>query len=164
MITQEARELMTSDDLKIIKERFTLRSSDKWANYFTCNDSNVILCQMLEAYTPINEFKAMLERKITLIEEFGCDKFIFDKRSINGFHQPSMEWYYLEWKVKMYEQYGLSVHRKLFTEETWFRKAVQAGRASIRKKDPGSIVHTLDIKIVESFRQGLDSDEGEIYG
>ncbi|MGF1532453.1 MAG: hypothetical protein ACFCUI_02020 [Bernardetiaceae bacterium] len=156
---------MTPEDLKVIQERFTLKHEDEVSRIYTGNDSNVIICQMLQSYTEIDNFKAMLYKKAELIEQYGCDLFVFDKRSIRGFHQPSMEWYYLEWKPEMYRRFGLRVHRKLFTTETWFLKCIEAGRAEIKRRDPGSIVHTMDITIVDTIAQAIDPKfAGRKYG
>lgn len=147
--------MMTQEDLKIIDERFSERYSDEFGKIYTALDSNIIICELLLPYIPIDSFMALLKQQMTIIEMYGCDKFIFDKRAIRGFHQPSMEWYYLTWKVEAYQKYGLSKHRKLFTDEEWFLKCIEAGRAQIKQKDPGSIVHTLDIKVCQTLEEAV---------
>ena len=149
--------MMTPDDLKLIEERFSERFSNEWGTMYVCNDSNVIICSILQSYTPIDDFMSLLRQQAMLIETYGCEKFIFDKRAIRGFHQPTMEWYYLTWKVEMYQKYGLMTHRKLFTDEEWFLQCIKAGRAAIKKKDPGSIVHTFDIKVCKTLQEAVDS-------
>jgi len=149
--------VMPQEDQKIINERFSERYSDEFGKIYTANDSNTILCVVLQAYTPIDDFMNLLKQQMTVIDMYGCDKFIFDKRAIRGFHQPSMEWYYLTWKVEAYKKYGLSKHRKLFTDEKWFLRCIEAGRDQIRQKDPGSVVHTLDIKVVKDYAEALES-------
>ncbi len=149
--------MMTQEDLKLIEERFTERYADTYAKIFTANDANTIICELLLPYTPIDKFMGVLQKKAQLIQAYGCDKFVFDKRAIKGFHQPTMEWYYLEWKVEMYHKYGLSVHRKLFSNEDWFLKCIEAGRAEIKRKDPGSIVHTFDIKVCQTLEEAVNS-------
>jgi hypothetical protein len=149
--------MMTPDDLHLINERFTERYSDEFGRIYTANDSNTIICELLLPYTPIDDFMNLLKQQMFLIEMYGCDKFVFDKRAIRGFHQPSMEWYYLTWKVDAYRRFGLAKHRKLFTNEEWFLKCVEAGRAQIRQKDPGSIVHTLDIKVCQTLAEAVNT-------
>ncbi len=156
--------MMTPEDKKVLEERFTLRHEDSVSRIYTSNEANTIICEVLESYTEIEDFKAMLKKKAELIEEYGCDRFVFDKRAIRGFHQPTMEWYYLEWKPEMHRRFGLRVHRKLFTDEVWFLKCLQAGRAEIKRRDPGSIVHTMDIKVVQSIEESIDPKvEGITY-
>lgn len=148
---------MTVEDNKILEERFTERYADNFGRIYTCNDANTLICELLMPYTPIEQFMGILQKKAQIIQNYGCDKFIFDKRAIRGFHQPSMEWYYLEWKVEMYHKFGLAVHRKLFCNEEWFLKCIEAGRAEIKRKDPGSIVHTLDIKVCKDLEEAVNS-------
>lgn len=143
--------MMTPNDMDILEAQFSQRYEGEYGKIYTANEQNVIICEITKPYVPIDGFMALLKEKAKHIEDFGCDKFIFDKRELRGFHQPSMEWYYLTWKPEMYQKYGLAVHRKLFTTEDWFRKCIQAGRAEIKRKDPGSIVHTLDIQVKESL-------------
>ncbi len=149
--------MMTVEDNKILEERFTERYADNFGRIYTCNDANTLICELLMPYTPIEQFMGILQKKAQIIQNYGCDKFIFDKRAIRGFHQPSMEWYYLEWKVEMYHKFGLAVHRKLFCNEEWFLKCIEAGRAEIKRKDPGSIVHTLDIKVCKDLEEAVNS-------
>lgn len=147
--------MMTQDDLQLLNERFSERYSDEFGRIYVGSDSNIIICEILQPYVPIDDFMNLLKQQMTIIDMYGCDKFIFDKRAIRGFHQPSMEWYYLTWKIEAYKKYGLSTHRKLFTEEPWFRKCVDAGRKQIKEKDPGSIVHTFDIKVCDTLKEAV---------
>jgi hypothetical protein len=149
--------LMQGEDLKVLQERFNLQYEGEYGNMFVGKDSNLIICEMTQAYTPIEDFMSLLEQKRELIKKYGCEKFIFDKRAIKGFHQPSMEWYYLTWKVDMYNNFKLAKHRKLFTTDGWFLKCIEAGRAEIKRKDPGSIVHTLDIKVCKDLKDAIES-------
>lgn len=148
-------DVMLQEDQKLLMERFTERYSDQAGKIYTCNDSNIILCKLLQAYTPIDDFMNLLKQQMTIIEMYGCEKFIFDKRAIRGFHQPSMEWYYLTWKVEAYKRFGLEKHRKLFTKEEWFLKCIEAGRAQIKLKDPGSIVHSFDIQVCDDLADAM---------
>lgn len=148
--------MMTQEDLQLLNERFSERYADEFGRIYVGNDSNTIICELLQAYIPIDDFMSLLKQQMTIIDMYGCDKFIFDKRAIKGFHQPSMEWYYLTWKVEAYKKYGLSKHRKLFSSEPWFLKCIEAGRAQIKQKDPGSIVHTFDIQVCDSLQEAVN--------
>lgn len=149
--------MMTYDDQALIQARFTEQFANDFGKIYTCNDANIIICELTKAYVPIDEFMNVLKKKAEIIEKHGCEKFIFDKRELRGFHQPSMEWYYLTWKPEMYRKFGLSKHRKLFTTEEWFLKCIQAGRNEIKRKDPGNIVHTLDIKVCQTLDEAVES-------
>ncbi len=149
---------MTQDDLNAMREYgFQLLYEDGTGKIYYSPQSQVFICEIIKAYMPIEEFKNLLMQKARLLKEHPCQKFIFDKRAIRGFHQPSMEWYYVVWKPKMYEKFGLSVHRKLFTTELWFRKCVEVGRSTIKQKYPDSVCHQMDIQVKESIRDAIQS-------
>lgn len=149
--------MMTAEENLLLETRFSERYKDHYGIIYTCDDSNIMLCELTQPYTPIDDFMKLLRQMMIVIEMYGCQKFIFDKRAIRGFHQPTMEWYYLTWKVEAYNKFGLRVHRKLFPQEEWFLKCIEAGRAAIKRKDPGSIVHTFDIKVCQSLEEAVNS-------
>lgn len=149
---------MTNDDRRVMQEQgFVTQYEDQTGKIYVSQQTQIFICEILLPYMPIEDFKNLLLQKGLLIKKFGCRKFIFDKRAIRGFHQPSMEWYYAVWKPKMQEKFGLSVHRKLFTNEEWFRKCVEVGRAEIRRKYPASTVHQMDIKMCETMREAINT-------
>ncbi|MCC5945563.1 MAG: hypothetical protein JJT94_11565 [Bernardetiaceae bacterium] len=150
--------MMTHDDLQALQEYgFQLKYEDSTGKIYVSSQKEMFICEIKEPYMPIEDFKNLLIQKGLLMKEYPCRKFIFDKREIRGFHQPSMEWYYSVWKPKMQEKFGLSVHRKLFTKEAWFRKSVEAGRAEIRKKYPDSPCHQMDIQVSETIREAINN-------
>jgi len=116
--------------------------------YFKCfrdEEKNFLICETQTTYLPVEEFVDFFEKMTPIIKEYQISKFIFDKRSLRAFHQPTMEWYFVEWKQKLME-FGLTVHRKILPEEGWFKKAVEAGRSSIEKSHPEFPFDKLDIQ------------------
>lgn len=147
---------MTQDDLSAMQEYgFQELYADSIGKIYYSSQTQIFICEIIKPYMPIEEFKNLLLQKARLLKNYPCQKFIFDKRDIRGFHQPSMEWYYVVWKPKMYEKFGLSVHRKLFTSEVWFRKCVEVGRNVIKEKYPDSLSHQMDIQVKESIREAI---------
>lgn len=54
------------------------------------------ICTVNAAYMPMAEFQALFEIAGELVRKEGLTKFIFDKRKLIAFHQPSMDgitWY-----------------------------------------------------------------------
>jgi hypothetical protein len=90
-----------------------------------------------------------------IIADQGIRKFIFDKRSLRAFHQPSMEWYFVVWKQEMYHKWDLRQHRKILPVESWFQKCVEAGRSQIEQKYPNHIFNDLDIRYTSSIDEAL---------
>jgi hypothetical protein len=116
-----------------------------------------VLCEARSDYIPIEEFKELFYKNSEAIEKVEGTKFIFDKRSLKAFHQPSMEWYCVEWKKEVYERYGLQVHRKILPDEVWFQRAVEAGLHDIRQQYEDHPLDSLDIAYVGSVDEALRS-------
>lgn len=114
-----------------------------------------VLCEARSDYIPVEEFKELFYKNAEAIEKVGGKKFIFDKRCLRAFHQPSMEWYCVEWKKEMYERFGLEVHRKILPEEEWFQRAVEAGLQDIRQQYEDHPLDLLDIAYVDSIEEAL---------
>lgn len=81
------------------------------------------LIQADTSYIPIEQFKEIFEFMEGMIREKKITKLIFDKRKLRVFHQPSMEWYFVEWKEKM-AAYGLVNHIKILPDDKVFAKAL----------------------------------------
>lgn len=128
--------------------------STRFADVGYSRDKGIIMCVLKEAYIPIARFKETFNEIEKLAAEGGFSKFIFDKRSLRAFHQPSMEWYFIEWKKTVY-QYGIDKHRKILPAEEWFSKMVEIAKHQILEKYPDNIVHLLDIQYCNSIEEAL---------
>jgi hypothetical protein len=129
---------------------FEVRDARVYANH----KKGMIICELMTDYIPIDDFKDVFNEISRIVENGKFEKFIFDKRSLRAFHQPTMEWYFLNWKNKMLE-FGLSKHRKILPEEKWFEKMVMIAKDQIIKNNPDNIIHLLDIKYCESIEEAI---------
>jgi len=129
---------------------FEVRDARVYANH----KKGMIICELMTDYIPIDDFKEVFNEISRIVENGKFEKFIFDKRSLRAFHQPTMEWYFLNWKNKMLE-FGLSKHRKILPEEKWFEKMVMIAKDQIIKNNPDNIIHLLDIKYCESIEEAI---------
>jgi hypothetical protein len=129
---------------------FEVRDARVYANH----KKGMIICELMTDYIPIDDFKEVFKEISGIVENGKFDKFIFDKRSLRAFHQPTMEWYFLHWKNKMLE-FGLSKHRKILPEEKWFEKMVMIAKDQIIKNNPDNIIHLLDIKYCGSIEEAI---------
>ncbi|NJO02305.1 MAG: hypothetical protein HC880_12000 [Bacteroidia bacterium] len=153
---KEKSSMMTQDDIQAMREYgFQLLYEDGIGKIYYSTQISVFICEIVKEYIPIERFKNLLMVKAQMLKQHPCKKFIFDNREIRSFHQPSMEWYYIVWKPKMYEKFGLSVYRKLFTTELWFRKCIEVGLIKIKQSHPDNISHQLDIQVKESIREAI---------
>ena len=118
-------------------------------------DIKTIVCELKAEYVPIEHFKDTFYKVSELVEAGNNYKFIFDKRSLRAFHQPSMEWYYIVWKKDMYQK-GLKVHRKILPDEPWFKKSVSIAKDQISRENKDSVIDKLDIKYCDSVEEAIE--------
>lgn len=118
--------------------------SSNFAELFAFN-STTIVAFATSSYIPIDEFKQLFNEVGKHVKEKGFKKLIFDKRNLQIFHQPSMEWYFVDWKEEMYD-FGLTQHRKILPKDPVFRECVKLGREKINQKYPNAKFHEMDIK------------------
>jgi hypothetical protein len=139
----------------IIEENnFKLEFEFRYAKVYANSEKGMIICELLTDYIPIDDFINTFNQISAIVEAGKYEKFIFDKRSLRAFHQPSMEWYFLNWKNKMLEL-GLKKHRKILPEEKWFEKMVMIAKEQILKNNPENIIHLLDIKYCDSIEEAI---------
>src|SRR5688572_22596218 len=74
-----------------------------------------LLVTATATYIPIDQFKSIFNEITHWAEHFKIRKLIFDKRQLTVFHQPSMEWYFVDWKERMYDS-GLTRHVKILPQ------------------------------------------------
>ena len=138
-----------------VTDNFLVLSQARFADIFYQEATGTILCVLKEEYVPIKHFKDTFAQITALIEGNPVyTKFIFDKRVLRAFHQPSMEWYFIEWKTQMLD-HGLYQHRKLLPEAAWFRKSVEIARNQILNNFSDQVKAKLDIRYCESIEEAM---------
>lgn len=133
---------------------YELMLEGRYAKVYSSKEAGIIICELLADYIPIDDFKGTFNQIYDAIEKGEYRKFIFDKRSLRAFHQPSMEWYFLDWKAKMLEK-GVNQHRKILPAEKWFEKMVMIAKEQIIKNNPDNIIHLLDISYCDSIEEAI---------
>lgn len=133
---------------------FEIVIEERYAKVYENKEKGIIICELLTDYVPIEDFKNTFLQISEVIKGGGFHKFIFDKRSLRAFHQPSMEWYFLHWKNEMLE-YGLVKHRKILPAEKWFEKMVMIAKEQIMKNNPDNIIDQLDIKYCDTIEEAI---------
>lgn len=130
--------------------------SKKYGDLLLLEDQKTLICQIKKPYVPIDTFKKFFTKTGEFVKKHKIEKFIFDKRALEAFHQPSMEWYFVVWKRDMLE-FGLKEHRKILPQnEPWFSDAVQAGRAKIERDFPDNIINKLNIVYCSSLKEAIE--------
>ncbi|WP_421871342.1 hypothetical protein [Marinoscillum sp.] len=129
--------------------------SNEYAEVYTNRSRKTISCKITADYVPIRFFIETFNQISKQVLHGSFEKFIFDKRELRTFHQPSMEWYFIEWKTKMIES-GLVKHRKLLPDLPWFVKAVEIAKKPLLEKIPNEVMDQLDIIYCDSLEEALD--------
>ena len=126
----------------------------RFAKAYYLKAKQLLICELKAEYVPIAHFRDTFHQLSGLVESGSNQKFIFDKRALRAFHQPSMEWYYLVWKRDMLA-HGLRVHRKILPTEAWFQKSVMIAREQIHHQHPENIIDQLDIRYCDSIEEAI---------
>lgn len=134
---------------------YKLAIEKDYGKVFLLPDEKILILELTKEYVPIEEFREIFTETIPLVKEHKIEKFIFDKQNLRVFHQPSMEWYFVEWKKELYEL-GLIKHRKILPkDQPAFKMAVEAGRAKILAEYPNLIIDKLDIQYKDSIEEAI---------
>ena len=126
----------------------------RFAHAYGLEEEQAVVCVLKTEYVPIVHFRNTFGRISEWVAKGFNQKFVFDKRSLRAFHQPSMEWYYVEWKRDMLA-YGLRQHRKILPAEPWFRKSVMIAKDQIDRRYPDNVIDQLDIRYCNSVEESL---------
>jgi hypothetical protein len=118
--------------------------------------SNTLVVEATATYIPIEQFKEIFNFIGELVKKGRVTKLIFDKRKLTVFHQPSMEWYFVEWKEKMFDL-GLTQHRKILPQDRIFRESVKIGRDKINRSHPNGKFHEMNIQYAETIEEAIGS-------
>jgi hypothetical protein len=122
--------------------------------YSVENAPKVAVVEATASYIPIEQFKEAFNYIGELVKKDQITKLIFDKRKLSVFHQPSMEWYFVEWKERMFND-GLVIHRKILPNDEVFKQSVKIGRDKINKGFPNGKFHQMDIGYSDTLEDAL---------
>ena len=121
-------------------------------------DKGVLALVATADYIPIVKFKQLFEMLADEVKygEVKYTRFVFDKSALRTFHQPSMKWYFTEWKTEMLN-HGLSQHFKILPKLEYFRKAVEAARKPLLAKYPKDVLDKLRIEYYDSVEEATNA-------
>ena len=130
-------------------------SHSKHATISFIPSKKIAICTVTSSYIPMADFKELFSKISVLVKQEKITKFIFDKRLMTTFHQPSMVWYHLNWKEDMYK-IGLKSHRKLLPKDKLFEQSVITGRKKIAKENPDFNFSKFDIVYCNSMEEAIE--------
>lgn len=128
--------------------------STKQADLLHVEGEATLIIQATKNFIPLRSFKDIFYKATEIIKDKGITKIIFDKRKLKIFHQPSMLWYFTDWKEEMVEQ-GVKTHRKLLPSSPVFQESVKRCREQIIRDYPDLKVHQLDIQYCDSLEEAI---------
>jgi hypothetical protein len=137
------------------RDRLELQQEFEHCDIFTVENKAVLIIKATSNYIPIEEFKEVFAQATSLIDTLHIEKIIFDKRRMRVFHQPSMEWYYVQWKEELLNK-GIKTHRKLLPDDEVFQKSVELGKAKINEKYPDLRLKEMDIQYYDDLQEAID--------
>jgi hypothetical protein len=142
-------------DLGIQEKGYLPKFETEYAAVHANEETKKLVCVLKAEYVPIESFKELFGKLLELVKQSNYHTFIFDKRSLRTFHQPSMEWYYLDWKQEAME-YGLTKHRKILPDLAWFVKAVQIAKRGLDDKLSETARQKLQIVYCDSLNEAIE--------
>ena len=119
------------------------------------NELRMAVCSARQEYIPISSFKEIFNEVSSRLNTHEVRYFLFDKRNLRTFHQPSMEWYFAVWKPVVKNK-GLHGHYKILPQLDWFVKSVEAGKHEIFQKYGSDILRDISVKYVDSVEQAIE--------
>ncbi|MFP4089004.1 MAG: hypothetical protein ACLFUB_04020 [Cyclobacteriaceae bacterium] len=126
----------------------------KHAKLLKVENQPVLIIEATSGFIPFEDFKLLFAEVGEIVKGMKITKLIFDKRQLTVFHQPSMQWYFTEWKEDMYKL-GLMTHRKILPKDDLFRHSVKVGREKISDQFPKAVFHKLDIQYAETVEEAI---------
>lgn len=141
-------------DTILTYENLTLSKSFDTAKVYIYEPTRTAVIQTTKSYIPMEQFQEIFETVGLLVAKHGLNKLVFDKQALRVFHQPSMEWYFTEWKERMFYK-GLKIHRKILPRDPIFIKSVSIGRDKIDKQYPNKKFHEMDIQYFDDLNAAL---------
>ncbi len=139
-----------------LKDDLIQHKEGKHAKVSIVDGKPIAVVQATNSYIPIEEFKEIFRSVGEIVQEKKITKLIFDKRSLTVFHQPSMEWYFTEWKEDMFHK-GLRVHRKILPDNKVFKQSVKIGREKIKEENPKLKFNEMDIQYKDTLQDAIDN-------
>lgn len=112
------------------------------------------ICKAVREYIPISHFKDGFNEIAKIAIDQDIRAILFDKSNLTVFHQPSMEWYYTEWKKKLVDE-GINTHFKILPELPWFHKSVEAGKSEIKRNNPDFNFDSFSVTYVSKTEEAI---------
>lgn len=108
------------------------------------------------AFIPMTDYQQTLEKLGELVRQEKVQKLIVDARQLLAYHQPSVEWSFLNWKRQMHE-HGLNRYRYILSSTGEYRKNLENGLQKIRREHPEpTVLDQMDLAYCQSLEEAVE--------
>ncbi len=145
-----------SNEAQTLKDNLVSHLKGSHAKISLVEGKPIAIVEATSTYIPIEEFKSIFNEIDKLVGAKKISKLIFDKRKLTVFHQPSMEWYFTEWKEQMWHK-GLKTHRKILPDNKVFQQSVKIGREKIKEEHPNLKFNEMDIQYKDTLQEAIEN-------
>ena len=135
-------------------------NENKYVSFEIVKKPSLGIIKAKSSYIPIEEFKSSFMSIAKIVENSDVRAIVFDKQKLDTFHQPSMEWYYIEWKKELAE-YGITKHYKILPQDDFFKMSVDAGKKEIKEKYPDFDFSKFEVIYVNSVDEIVEKEKLE---
>lgn len=143
-----------SIEQEYLSNELELQKEFKNATIYLNAKNQAVVIKSIGTYITIEEFKSIFEEAYLVIKKNNLKKTIFDKRSLKVFHQPSMEWYFVDWKDRLFDL-GIKKHIKILPDDNIFRSSVKVGRQKIDGLYPNAKYKQTEILYFDNLSAAL---------
>jgi len=144
--------MMQKEEVKLV----TLKEFSHANVAMVADKFEIIVVKATSNYIPMSVFNTIFNFVLGLASKRRVSKVIFDKRSLTVFHQPSMEWYFINWKMRM-KATGCLIHRKILPQDQVFVECVTLAREKLMAENPDKVWHELDIAYSDNLIDAIEN-------
>ncbi len=108
------------------------------------------------AFIPMTDYQQTLEKLGELVKQEKVQKLIVDARQLLAYHQPSLEWSFLNWKREM-QRHGLMRYRYVLANTGDYRRNMENGILKMRREHPETeLLDRMDLAYCRSVEEAVE--------
>jgi hypothetical protein len=107
------------------------------------------------AFIPMTDYQAALDKLSELVQQDKVQKLVVDAPKLVAYHQPSVEWSFVNWKKRM-EPHGLRQYRYVLPDSGEYRRSLQDGLRKIGREHPDTGIDRLDLAYCRTLDEAVE--------
>ncbi len=130
------------------------RSRYATVSFMPANETAIV--SIHGAFIPMTDYQQTLEKLGELVRQEKVHKLIVDAQQLVAYHQPSVEWSFLNWKREM-RNHGLTSYRYVLPNGGEYRKNLENGIRKIRRDHPNmEVLDRMDLTYCHSLEEAVE--------